>query len=125
MAERLHEGERVFRGIPVSAGVCRGRVLVLDPSHHAPSLRTLSEGEVADELSRFEQALMQTRHQLHEVQRQLVESVGADQGSIFDAHLLVLEDPMLIDPAVKLIRDDKLNAEQALQAAGERYVAAL
>src|SRR5438876_849831 len=49
MAERLHQGERVFRGIPVSAGVCRGRVLLLDPPHHVPSLRTLSEAEVAGE----------------------------------------------------------------------------
>ncbi len=129
MAERLHEGEKVFRGIPVSSGVSRGRILVLDKQRHVHALRTLSEDEVAGELSRFERALMQTRHQLHEVQRQLTESVGAEQGSnlgrIFDAHLMVLEDPMLIDPAVKLIRDNKLNAEQAFQTAGESYVAAL
>ena len=62
MVERLHEGEKIFRGIPVSAGVCRGRVLVLDPLHHVLSPRTLSEGEVAEELSRFEQVLMRIRH---------------------------------------------------------------
>ncbi len=125
MAERLHEGERIFRGIPVSAGVSRGRVLVLDRTSHILSQRTLSETEVADELGRLEQALTQTRHQVHELQRQLVERVGTEQGSIFDAHLLVLEDPMLIDPAVKFIREEKFNAEQAFQKSGERYVAAL
>ena len=56
MAERLHEGEKIFRGIPVSSGVSRGRVLVLDKSRHVHALRTLSEEEVADELSRFERA---------------------------------------------------------------------
>jgi phosphotransferase system enzyme I (PtsI) len=125
MAERLHEGETIFRGIPVSAGICRGKLLVLDKPHHTISQHTLSETEVAEELSRLERALIQTRHQLHDVQRQLVESVGAAQGSIFDAHLLVLEDPMLIDEAVKIIREKKVNAEHAFQTVGERYAAAL
>ena len=125
MAERLHEGETIFRGIPVSAGICRGKLLVLDKPHHTIPQHTLSETEVAEELSRLERALIQTRHQLHDVQRQLVESVGAAQGSIFDAHLLVLEDPMLIDEAVKLIREQKVNAGQAFQTVGERYAAAL
>src|ERR1043165_913565 len=125
MAERLHEGEKIFRGIPVSAGVCRGRVLLLDKTNHVLPQRTLSEAEIPGELNRLEKALTRTREQLHDVQRQLVEGVGADQGSIFDAHLLVLEDPLLIDPAVKLIRENRLNAEQAFHQAGERYVAAL
>ena len=148
MAERLHEGERVFRGIPVSSGVSRGRVLVLDKPRHVVAFHTLSEPEVPDELSRFERALMQTHQQLHDVQRQFNESVrqaalartgdttietkrqsaagaGSDPAGIFDAHLLVLEDPMLIDPAVELIREDRFNAEHAFQTAGERYVAAL
>jgi hypothetical protein len=30
MVERLHEGEIIYRGIAVSAGVCRGKILVLD-----------------------------------------------------------------------------------------------
>ena len=109
MAERLHEGEQIFRGIAVSAGVSRSRALVLDQPRYVHALRTLSEAEVAGEMDRFERALMQTRHQLHEVQRQLIESVGAEQGSIFDAHLLVLEDPMLIDEVVKVIREKQVN----------------
>jgi phosphoenolpyruvate-protein kinase (PTS system EI component) len=63
MAERLHEGEIIFRGIPVSAGICRGKLLVLDKSHHTLSQHTLSEAEVAEELSRLERALIQTRQQ--------------------------------------------------------------
>ena len=34
MAELLHKGERIFRGIPVSVGVSRGKILVLGRTQH-------------------------------------------------------------------------------------------
>jgi phosphotransferase system enzyme I (PtsI) len=125
MAERLHEGETIFRGIPVSAGVCRGKILVLDKPRHTIAQRRLSDAEVNGELDRLENAFRQTRQQVLEVQRKVIESVGAEQGSIFDAHLLVLEDPVLIDETVKLVREQKVNVEHAFQTVAERYTAAL
>ena len=125
MAERLHEGERIIRGIPVSAGVCRGKVLVFDKPQHSIPERKIAEPEVAAEVHRLEQALVQTRQQIHDVQRQLLQSVGAEQATIFDAHLMVLEDPMLIEESIKAIRERSINAEKAFQTAGERYAAAL
>jgi len=125
MAERLHAGEQTFHGIPVSAGVCRGKILVLDKPRHAVPPRQLSDAEVAGELERLENAFRQTRQQVLEVQRKVTENVGAEQGSIFDAHLLVLEDPVLIDGAVRLIREQKVNVEQAFQTVAESYTAAL
>lgn len=125
MAERLHEGEKIFRGIPVSAGVCRGKVLVLDKARHSIPERQLSDAEVSAELDRLESAFRETRQHVLEVQRKVTESVGAQQGSIFDAHLLVLEDPVLIDETVKLIREQKVNVEHAFQTVAERYTTAL
>lgn len=125
MAERLHTGEKVFRGIPVSAGVCRGKILVLDKPRQTIEKRTLADADVPAELNRLQQALLQTREQLQEVQRQLTQSLGANQASIFDAHLLVLEDPSVIDEVVRVIQQDKLNAEFAFNQVTARYIDAL
>lgn len=125
MAERLHEGETIYRGIPVSAGVARGKVLLLDQPRDVVPKRSLSEDDVPGEINRLEQALVHTRHQLNEVQRQIMQSVGADQASIFDAHLMVLEDPTLIEESIKFIRANKVNAEQAFHTVANRYAAAL
>ncbi|MSU56596.1 MAG: phosphoenolpyruvate--protein phosphotransferase [Pedosphaera sp.] len=125
MPERLHEGEKIFRGIPVSAGVCRGKILVLDKPRQPAPQRILSDAEVEGEVARLENALLQTRQQVREVQRKVVESVGDEQGSIFDAHLLVLEDPVLVEEAKKLIRANKVNAEHAFSSVAEHYAAAL
>src|SRR4051812_1354863 len=118
-------GEKVFRGIPVSAGVCRGKVLVIDKVRLTISRRTLKEEEVPEEVIRLERALIQTRHQLLEVQRKVSEGMGALEGSIFDAHLLVLEDRTLLDEVVRLIEKEKVNAEHAFQVVAERYATTL
>lgn len=125
MAERLHTGEKILRGIPVSAGVCRGKILVLDKPRQAIEKRALTETEIPIELNRLQQALLKTREQLQEVQRQLTQSLGPGQASIFDAHLLVLEDPSVIDETVRVIQEDKLNAEFAFHQVTDRYISAL
>ncbi len=125
MAERLHEGELIFRGIAASAGVCRGPVLVLDRPTGQIERRDLAEAEVASELDRFEDALARTRHQLLEVQRKVIENLGAQEGSIFDAQLLVLEDPVLIEETTRMIRNQKVNVEHAFHTVATRYLEAL
>ena len=125
MPAPLQKGERAFRGIPVSAGVCRGKLLVLDRSRPTIGQRELGDGELDEEVNRLEKALVQTRQQILEVQRRVSEAMGAEEGSIFDAHLLVLEDRTLLDEVVRLIRSDKVNAEYAFHVVAERYATTL
>jgi phosphoenolpyruvate-protein phosphotransferase (PTS system enzyme I) len=119
------KGEKVFRGIGVSAGVCRGKILVLHRARHIISKREIPDSEIAPEAKRFEQSLAQTRKQISEIQRKVVESMGAKEGDIFEAHLLMLEDRVLVEEVIKLIREKKFNAENAFHTVAERYIAAL
>ena len=125
MSERLHTGEKTLRGIPVSSGVCRGKILLLDKPQHAVTRRQLSESEVLGEVDRLQKAFVDTRHQILEVQKKVTDSIGTEQASIFDAHLLVLEDPVLIDEVLRKIQEQKVNAEYAFQTVSERYASAL
>ena len=126
MPDAARAGEKIFRGIPVSPGVCRGRILLLGkPQAESLAHRQIEESEVPGELKRFEQALVATRQQILEVQRQVTEGLGAQDAAIFDAHLLVLEDPVLIEEVHKLIRQDKVSAEYAFQQVAEKYAKTL
>jgi phosphotransferase system enzyme I (PtsI) len=119
------KGEKVFRGIGVSAGVCRGKILVLHRARHIISKREIPETEIASEAKRFEQSLAQTRRQISEIQNRVIESMGAKEGDIFEAHLLMLEDRALVEEVIKLIREKKFNAENAFHTVAEKYVTAL
>src|SRR4051794_13412995 len=119
MPEPARKGERIFRGIPVSAGVCRGKVLVLGKSNALVPKRQIPESQVTEEVARLEQALSQTRHQILDVQRKVCDGMGAQEGGIFDAHLLVLEDRTLLDEVLRNIQDKRFNAEFAFHAVAE------
>src|SRR5579859_3466917 len=125
MAEPSQKGEQSFRGIPVSAGVCRGRILLVGRTRPNIGKRALTEAEIQEEINRLERGLVQTRHQILEVQRRVSEGMGAAEGSIFDAHLLVLEDRTLLDEVIRLIQTQKVNAEYAFHSVAERYAASL
>ncbi|HWW02235.1 MAG TPA: phosphoenolpyruvate--protein phosphotransferase [Candidatus Acidoferrum sp.] len=125
MPEALPKGEKTFRGIPVSAGVCRGKILVLHRNRPSIARRLVAEPQLPEEVSRLERALVETRHQILDVQRRVSEAMGAEEGSIFDAHLLVLEDRTLMDEVVRLIQKEKVNAEYAFHSVAERYAATL
>ena len=85
----------------------------------------MAEGELLEEVNRLERSLVQTRQQILEVQHRVSEAMGAAEGSIFDAHLLVLEDRTLLDEVMRRIQEEKVNAEYAFHSVAERYAASL
>lgn len=125
MPEQLRMGERVFRGIPVSTGIARGPLLVLHKSDDCIPSFSVDESRVPAELERFEQALVKTRHQILDVQRKVSEAMGAEDASIFDAHLLVLEDRTLIDEVTRALHEKKLNIEQIYSSIAQKYTQTL
>jgi len=119
-------GERIFRGIAVSPGVTQGKILVLDKGQEErPHRRILQEEEADSELRRFETALVETRRELRDIRETVNERLGARDAQIFDAHLLVLEDPMLIDQVTRMIREENVNAEFAFHEVTTQYTRAL
>jgi phosphotransferase system enzyme I (PtsI) len=125
MPEVPRSGEKLYRGIPVSGGICRGRVYVLSRSDNCIPHRTIQPEEVCGELERLERALIQTRQQIIDVQRQVEEAMGSGDASIFDAHLLVLEDQTLLDEVTRYIEAHHVNVETAFRAVSDKYAATL
>ena len=119
------KGEKVFQGIGVSAGVCRGKVIVLRRTRRAILKRELPADSITPEIKRFEHVLVRTRQQITEVQRRVAETMSTSEADIFDAHLLMLEDRVLIEEVFKIIREQKANAEYAFHTASDRYIAVL
>ncbi len=119
------KGEKVFHGIAVSAGVCRGKILVLHRARHIIARREVSDANLEGEIKRFEHSLVRTRTQIKEVQRRVTENMSSSEGDIFEAHLLMLEDRVVIDEVFRLIREQKVNADFAYHTVTDRYIAAM
>ena len=117
--------ERVFQGMAVAPGIAEGKVMIHFQEEETIPFRDITESELEAEVARFEGALLATRAELLELQKRLETSAGTSDASIFDAHLLVLEDPSLIEEVNKGIRKQKHNAEFVFQGVSHRFIKTL
>lgn len=113
----------MLRGIPVAPGVARAKLLVLsDPHQNEVPRRQIAPEDVPTELARLQTALLATRREILHIQQRVAEVIGAKDASIFEAHLLVLEDPTLIDEVTRLMEQEHINVEHAYSKVATRFV---
>src|SRR5262245_29812886 len=125
MPEQPNPAEKVYRGIAVSGGVCHGPIYILTPGDSCIPHRKITQEEVCGELERLEKALIQTRQQILAVEEQVERAMGSDDASIFDAHLLVLEDQTLLDEVNRYLNTHLVNIEYAFNEVAEKYASTL
>jgi phosphotransferase system enzyme I (PtsI) len=114
-----------FEGAGVSPGTAHGKIhVVRDDMDDVPRYR-IAPSQIADEIGRFEAALIQTRMQILELQQRIAESIGTKDAAIFDAHLLVVEDRTLIDEVLRKLETDLCNVEWVFQEVATRYAETL
>src|SRR5512139_3653888 len=110
-----------LRGIGVSPGIAMGEVLLPKRVVFTSRKEIIDEAQVPDELKRLHQALDRTRDDLVKVKDSVKDKLGRDSSFIFEAHLLILEDPTLVGGLEGIIRDEKARAEWALSKTNSRY----
>jgi phosphoenolpyruvate-protein phosphotransferase (PTS system enzyme I) len=121
MSEEGAKEESRFHGVGVSPGIARGRTHVVRDEVDDVPRYGIEPGQVGKEIARFETALMQTRGQILEMQQRIAEAIGAKDASVFDAHLLVVEDRTLIDEVLRKLESERCNVEHIFQEVARRY----
>ncbi len=114
----------MLKGIGVSPGVVIGKAFLLADERIPPPKYRISKRRIAEEIGRFMEALSTTRQEVLEIQKQLTKQLGERHASIFDAHLLMLEDSLIIEETIKRIREEGWNTEFILKDVLERFVEA-
>ncbi len=113
-----------LRGIPASPGVAIGEAILYIAKDLAIPRREIASKEIPTEGRRFEEALIQTRHQIINIQKGLAEDLGHEQAAIFNAHLLVLEDQSLREEIISGLKNKQLNVESIFDDAIQRHLKA-
>src|SRR5262245_13592133 len=102
-----------LKGIGVSPGVVAGRAVILIQRSQALRYQ-IPESRVSHELQRLDTSCARARDQLTEIRARVGER-RAELASLFDAQLLMLDDPMLVPRAATIVREQRVNAEWAIQ----------
>jgi phosphoenolpyruvate-protein phosphotransferase (PTS system enzyme I) len=103
-------------GLGVSPGIGIGKALVLRRGAQDFRFR-IPAARIEREIELLADARDRSREQLQHIRQRIAESAGVEHAYLFDAQLLMLDDAMLIDRAVEIIRTEQLNAGSALERA--------
>ncbi|HCX9124388.1 TPA: phosphoenolpyruvate--protein phosphotransferase [Staphylococcus aureus] len=112
---------KLIKGIAASDGVAIAKAYLLvepDLTFDKNEKVTDVEGEVA----KFNAAIEASKVELTKIRNNAEVQLGADKAAIFDAHLLVLDDPELIQPIQDKIKNENANAATALTDVTTQFV---
>lgn len=109
----------VLHGNAASRGIAFGRIAFLHRDAPASARYDVEDAEA--EVERFEAARNEAILQLSNLYEATVEKLGEQNAVVFQIHQMMLDDPEYVDAIRNTIRDEKVNAEYAVQTTGERF----
>jgi len=107
--------EKILKGIGVSSGIIIGKAAPLERQRTTFISRRITAGQVPSEIKRFKQAIEKSKGELEEIKQRIVEKGFKQHSYILDVHLKLMEDRMLRDETINLIKEQLVNTEWALQ----------
>ncbi|MEG0427474.1 MAG: phosphoenolpyruvate--protein phosphotransferase [Akkermansia sp.] len=114
--------ERRLSGIPVSPGIAIGQLRVQARDSRCPDVYTITLDDVDDELARFHEALALTAKQMQVLRDRIVQMSGEKDGAIFDAHLLFLQDKVVLKKVERELVSRLQNVEYVFYAVIQNYL---
>ncbi|RBW68064.1 phosphoenolpyruvate--protein phosphotransferase [Bacillus taeanensis] len=111
---------QVIKGIAASSGIAIAKAFVLENPELEIDTKTIQNAD--QEIERLDEALNQSRKELEAIKEHTEKELGADKAEIFAAHLLVLQDPELVDKVKSKIKNESANAESALNDVANMFI---
>ena len=112
--------ERRIIGIAASDGIAIGKAYLL--TEPDLSFEKINVTDTDGEISRFNSSLEISKKEIQAIRNRVAETVGEEEAQVFDAHIMVLSDPELIDSIKTNITTNEVNAEQALMEVTSMFV---
>ena len=109
-------------GSGIGRGIAIGPAYVLKNSDIEIPKFDLERREIASEVKRFRSAIQATENTYKALLKNLPKDAPKESAAFINAHMLMLRDPMIMDESIKIIGDELVNAEYALQAQADTLV---
>ena len=111
-----------LKGIPAAPGIAIGPAYKLGKEEFNIIPQDIKEDQIPLQIQLFEEAIIKTRKEILNLQKKISEEMGHDTAEIFDAHLLVLEDRMLIEEVINTLKKERLNVAYVFSKVLKKYV---
>lgn len=112
--------KKKISGIAASDGIATAKAYLLVQPDLSFESKTISD--VDSEVAKLKSALEVSDSELTTIRDKAVESLGEEEAQVFDAHKMILADPEFTGAVEQKIKDDSINAEQALDDVSSQFI---
>jgi phosphotransferase system enzyme I (PtsI) len=110
-----------LRGIPASPGIAIGPAHLFWKRSPVIEERAIGVEDVEPELNRLQKAVERSRKELSKILTFARQKLGDDEAKIFEAQLMILEDPILLDSIRRRVKTELKNAGFIVYDEIEKY----
>ncbi len=111
-----------LKGIAAAPGISMGPAHKVGKEEYVILKKDILEEEIPLQIQLFEEALIKTRREIIELQKRIGSEMGQEEAQIFDAHLLVLEDRMLIEEVIARLKKEKVCVAHIFSGVLKKYI---
>ena len=111
----------MIKGIGASNGIAIAKAYKLVMPDLTVTKVTVEDAEA--EIKKFDEAMVQTAKELEAIKEAAAKNLSAEEAAVFDAHALVLQDPELKTQVEDKIKNEKINADAALDEVANMFIA--
>ncbi|MDD5408657.1 MAG: phosphoenolpyruvate--protein phosphotransferase [Candidatus Omnitrophica bacterium] len=111
-----------LKGIGAAGGISIGVAYKLGKEEFVVFPEAIAWEDIPMQIQLFEEALIKTRREIIELQKRISSDMGQEEAQIFDAHLLVLEDRMLIEEVISRLKKEQLNVAYIFSEVLKKYI---
>ncbi|MEW5784031.1 MAG: phosphoenolpyruvate--protein phosphotransferase [Bacillota bacterium] len=108
-------------GIGVSPGIAIGKAYLRNKELKEHQRSDIMKNQVEAEITRLKQASRQVKEDLVLLIKSASEKIGLTNAEIFNAHLLILDDPEFIPQVISIIDQEKVDAVTAINKVVKKY----
>jgi len=109
-------------GSGIGRGIAIGPAYVLKNSDIEIPHFTLEKNEISSEVKRFRLAIQTTEKAYKTLLKNLPKDAPKESAAFISAHMLMLRDPTITNESIKIISEEMVNAEFALQTQADRLI---
>jgi phosphotransferase system enzyme I (PtsI) len=107
------------KGKCVFAGIAIGPLALFHRNTISTASRPVEDVEA--EISRFQQARLESIEQLRALYDKALQRVGEDEAAVFETHQMMLDDDDYIESIEEIIREEQINAEAAVDQTAQQF----
>jgi phosphoenolpyruvate-protein phosphotransferase (PTS system enzyme I) len=117
----MQSQEVLLQGEPICRGIAIGRLFFFAQEEEIVPEYAIASDAIETEIARYKQALVQGREDILSLQNRLQKDSIFDGAAILEAHLLIMQDPMLTTHIEEQVRNTKKNVDYVFQSVIKKY----